>query len=137
MKKIVTLLCTSLIVLLMFVGPGNIVLAHEGDVDCGCDTFKVLEGAEKNKILAKILASANFKTLKSNNLKNGYKWRGISKAEVTKFIKDVHFDIEDPESPVIIKAGSIGVAVPFLKSDGKLEVFYFINGELTGSMVIE
>ena len=31
MKKVLTLLCTSLIVFLMFVGPGNVALAHEGD----------------------------------------------------------------------------------------------------------
>jgi hypothetical protein len=137
MKKILTVLLSSLIVLLMFAGPGNVVLAHEGDVDCGCDSFTVLEGSEKNKIVAKFLSNENFKTLKLNNLKSGYKWKGVSKAEVTKFIKDVHLDPKDPESPVIIKAGSIGVAVPFFTSDGKLEVFFFLNGEFAGSELFE
>jgi hypothetical protein len=122
---------------LMFVVPGNIVLAHEGDGDCGCDSFTVLEGSEKNKIVAKFLSSENFKTLKLNNLKKGYKWKGVSKAEVTKFVKDVHADPLDPETPVIIKAGSIGVAVPFFTSDGKLEVFFFLNGEFGGSELFE
>lgn len=137
MKKILPLLCTSLIVLLMFVGTGNIAFAHEGEEDCLCNSFTVLDGAEKNKIVAEFLASDEFKTLKLNNLESGYKWKGISKAEVTKFIKDVHLDSDDPGSPVIIETGSIGVAVPFFTSDGKLEVFYFLNGEPAGSQVIE
>jgi hypothetical protein len=137
MKKILTLLCTSLIVFLMFAGPGNVAFAHEGEEDCSCDSFTIMNGAEKNKILAKFLASDEFKELKLNNLESGYNWKGISKAEVTKFIKDVHLDPKDPESPVIIKAGSIGVAVPFFKNDGKLDVFYFLNGESAGSAVIE
>jgi hypothetical protein len=137
MKKILTLLFTSLILLLMLAGPGNLAFAHEGEENCSCDSFTILDGAEKNKIIAKFLASDEFKTLKLNNLDSGYKWKGISKAEVTKFIKDVHSKPEDPDSPVVIKAGTIGVAVPFFTSDGKLEVFYFLNGIPAGSQVIE
>ncbi|WHX98321.1 hypothetical protein [Neobacillus sp. DY30] len=137
MKKLLTLLFTSLIVLLMFVGSGNVAFAHEGEEDCFCDSFIILDGAEKNKIVAEFLASDEFKTLKLTNLESGYKWKGISKAEVTRFIKDVHLVPNDPESPVIIETGAIGVAVPFFTSDGKLEVFYFLNGEPGGSQVIE
>jgi hypothetical protein len=137
MKKMLTLLFTSLIVLLLFAGPGNVASAHEGKEDCLCDSFTILDGVEKNKILAKFLASDEFKALKLYNLESGYKWKGISKAEVTKFIQDVHLDPKDPESQVIIKTGSIGVAVPFFRNDGKLEVFYFLNGKSAGSQVIE
>ncbi|MEC1524955.1 hypothetical protein P9D43_23400 [Neobacillus niacini] len=137
MKKILTILFTSLIVFLMFVGPGNVAFAHEGEEDCLCNSFTVLDGAEKNKIVAEFLASDEFKTLKSNNLDSGYKWNGISKAEVTKFIKDIHSNPKDPDSPVVINAGTIGVAVPFFTSDGKLEVFFFLNGIPSGSQVIE
>ncbi|MEH7254547.1 hypothetical protein V7111_20760 [Neobacillus niacini] len=137
MKKFLTLLCTSLIVFLMFVGPGNVALAHGEDPNCLCNYFTELDGAEKNKIVAKLLASDEFKTLKLNKLESGYKYKGISKVEVTKFIKDVLLDPELPESltnPVIIKAGTIGVAVPFYTSEGNLEVNFFLNGKSAGNM---
>lgn len=131
MKKIVTLLCTSLIVLLLFVGPGNVAFAHEGVPGCPCEFFNPLEGPEKNKIVAKFLSSDEFKEAKSYLVDNGYKWKGISKAEVIKF----HTDFKpNPEIPVVISKGSIGVAVPFYTEDGTMEVFFFLNGQLLGQM---
>ena len=66
MKKLLTLLCTSLIVFLMFVGPGNVALAHEGAHDelSVVITAGNCTGAEKNKIVSNLLKSDEFKNAK-------------------------------------------------------------------------
>ena len=66
MKKVLSLLFTSLLVFLMFVGPGNVALAHEGDGGCGCETREIT-GAEKNKIVSNLLKSDEFKNAKKGN----------------------------------------------------------------------
>jgi hypothetical protein len=133
MKKIVTLLCTSLVVLLMFVGPGNIASAHEGVPGCPCNFFNPLEGAEKNKVIAKFLSSDEFKEAKSDLVDKGYKWKGVSQAEVIKFHTDFY---PNPEKfPLFfIPSGTVGVGVPFYSVDGSLNVQFFLNGQLIGNM---
>lgn len=124
MRKFLSVLFISMLVLLMIVGPGNKAFAHEGD-DCGCPT--PLDGSEKNKIVANFLASDEFKSKKMELLDNGYKWQGIKEFEVTDFKSKV--TLKSPIGDIIVPAGSIGITVPVFTNDGKLEVFFFINGK--------
>lgn len=135
MKKILTLLCTSLIVFLMYIGSGNVAFAHGEDPNCPCNFIKPIEGAEKNKIVANILASDEFKTLKRNKLENGYQWKGISEAEVSRFMIDLPLNPNLPNSP-IIKANSIGVTFPIYTKDGNTEIIFFLNGKYLDNMEI-
>ena len=112
MKKIVTLLCTSLIVLLMFVGPGNAALANEGEEhECSCIVEPVY-GAEKNKIVSNLLKSEEFKKVKKDNMMNGLKWNGVKEVEV---IYNITHDI-------------MMVGVPFINDDGTVLMEAFFNG---------
>jgi hypothetical protein len=111
MKKIVTLLCTSLIVFLMFVGPGNVAFAHEGEGDCGCIVEPVY-GAEKNKIVSNLLKSEEFKKVKKENIMTGLKWTGVKEIEV---IYNVTHEI-------------MMVGVPFINNDGTVLMEVFFNG---------
>src|SRR4051812_40487285 len=81
MKKVLSLLFTSLLVFLMFVGPGNVALAHEGDSGCGC-VVEEITGAEKNKIVSNLLKSDEFKDARKGLKKIGFKWNGVSEVEV-------------------------------------------------------
>jgi hypothetical protein len=83
MKKFLTLLCTSLIVLLMFVGPGNVAFAHD---DCGCVTEEIT-GVEKNQIVSDLLKSNELKNAKKLLKEQGYKWDGIAIEKRKKIIK--------------------------------------------------
>jgi hypothetical protein len=118
MKKILSLLCGSLIVLLMFTAPGNVVFAEKQDGStCGCEEhgiFPVL-GAEKNKIVAKLISSNEFKSKKKELTKTGYKWNGVSDVEVVEFVDET--------------GRTIGVSVPFITKDKKVEMAVFINGK--------
>jgi hypothetical protein len=121
MKKIVTLLCTSLIVLLMFVAPGNSVNAANPDLvpdlfTCGCDDHGIypVTGSEKNKIVAELLSSDVFKTQKFVQLNKDYTFKGINKVQVAKF--------EDENNRFVM------VAVPFFNKSGTVEFAMFTNG---------
>ncbi|MFP7298144.1 hypothetical protein [Neobacillus niacini] len=118
MKKIVTLLCASLIVLLMFVGPGNSVKAVKPNLvpdlfSCGCDDHSIypITGSEKNKIVAELLSSNAFQTQKSL-LKKEYTFKGVNEVQVAK----------------VEGANIVMVAVPFFKKSGTLEFAMFTNG---------
>jgi hypothetical protein len=132
MKKILTLLCTSLIVLLMFSTPGITVTAAEnvvenvtyldpprpgevedpGDDGCTCHDLVPLTGSERNKIVATLLKSDVFKNQKMNFKKDGYKWNGASGIEVIQPIEEVTL-----------------VGVPFTSTDGILEMHTFLIGD--------
>lgn len=112
MKKILTLLCTSLIVLLMFAGPGNVAFAHEGEEhECGC-VVEPVYGAEKNKIVSNLLKSEEFKKVKKVNMENGLKWNGVKKVEV---IYNITQEI-------------MMVGVPFMNEDGTVIMEVFFDG---------
>lgn len=115
MKKVLILLCTSLIVFLMFVGPGNVAMAHEGDGGCGCVTKEIF-GAEKNKIVSNLLKSDEFKNAKKELKEEGYKWKGVSDIEV---VYNITYDI-------------MMVGLPVNKKDGTLGTATFFNGVLMG-----
>lgn len=133
MKKIVTLLCTSLIVLLMFSTPGITVTAAEnvvenvtylgppepgevedpGDDDCTCHDLLPLTGSERNKIVATLLKSDVFKSQKMNLKNDGYKWNGANGIEVIQPTEDVTL-----------------VGVPFINIDGTIEMHAFFIGDI-------
>jgi hypothetical protein len=119
MKKILALLCTSLIVLLMFAGPGNSVKAANPNLvpdlfSCGCDEHGIypVTGSEKNKIVAELLSSNVFKTQKFEHLSLGYTFKGINEVQVAK--------VEGEEITI--------VAVPFFNKSGTVEFAMFTNG---------
>jgi hypothetical protein len=116
MKKILTLLCTSLIVLLMLVGPGNPVQAEEPGDDCTCHDLIPLNGSERNKIVAVLLSSDAFKIKKSELISNGYSWNGAKSIEV-----------------VLPAEGVTMVGVPFTDKNGNILVYVFINGAFAGT----
>ncbi|MDF2856004.1 MAG: hypothetical protein K0Q87_1855 [Neobacillus sp.] len=111
MKKILSLLCGSLIVLLLFGAPGNVALAQD-EHECGCDVEQ-LQGAEKNKIVSNLLKSEEFKNVKKKYMQNGFKWNGVSKVEVLK--NHTH-------------GGMIMVGAPFYSPDGTVTMAVFFNG---------
>jgi hypothetical protein len=118
MKKILSLLLTSLIVILMFVGTDDSVkAANPGDQDnCGCEEHGIfhLYGAERNKLVADLLSSDQFKAKKLELLNDGYKYTGANGIEV----------VENRFIPGHPK----GITVPFINEDGISKVAIFIEG---------
>ncbi|WP_045521705.1 hypothetical protein [Neobacillus niacini] len=114
MKKILTLLCTSLIVFLMFGGPGNVAMAHEGD-GCDCVT-KEITGAEKNKIVSNLLKSDDLKNARKEIKEEGFKWNGIGNVEV---IYNITHDI-------------MMVGIPVKNADETIWTAVFFNGVYMG-----
>jgi hypothetical protein len=120
MKKLLTVLAGVVIALSLFVTTGNTVKAapkpnlpiSEGEHECGCDVSPVL-GAEKNKIVADLLSSKEFKNAKHSLKSDGYRYRGADNIEV--LINHTYGDI-------------IMVGVPFYNEDGNVEMAAFFNG---------
>lgn len=108
MKKILTLLFGALIALTLFVSTGNTAKADE----CGCSVSPIL-GAERNKLVAELISSEEFKSIKKELKTEGLTWNGALTIEVIKF---------NPE-------GAILVAVPFVDAEGDGFMYVFYNGE--------
>jgi hypothetical protein len=115
MKKILSLLCGSLIVLLMFAAPGNVALAHEGEEGCGCETREIT-GAEKNKIISNLLKSDELKNFRKGLMEIGFKWNGVGEVEV---VYNVTFD-------------TMMVGIPLSYEDGSIWTAAFFDGVLMG-----
>jgi hypothetical protein len=114
MKKWLTLLSGLLVALSLFVTSGNSVKA--ATTDCGCDVSPVF-GAEKNKIVAVLISSREFKDAKHSLKNEGYLWKGVNKIEVI-----VNHS----------KGDAIMIGVPFYNQDGSIEMAVFINGHFAG-----
>lgn len=112
MKKLLTVLCGVVIALSLFVTTGNTVKA-EG---CGCEVSPVL-GAEKNKIVAEVLSSQQFKNAKLSLNNDGISWRGANNIEV--IVNHTHDD-------------ALMVGVPYFTQEGSLVMAVFINGVYMG-----
>ncbi|OIK11340.1 hypothetical protein BIV60_18215 [Bacillus sp. MUM 116] len=110
MKKFLSLFMAGFIILLMFVVPGSPVKA-----DCGCNVSPIV-GAEKNKIVAKLISNEEFKKVKLNSIHEGYSWKGVKAIEV----------IKDNDNGIIL------VGVPFINKDGSVEMFAFMDGHFLG-----
>ncbi|MCL6570115.1 MAG: hypothetical protein K6T88_00330 [Bacillus sp. (in: Bacteria)] len=115
MKKILSVLFGSLILLLMFAVPGSPVQAEEND-ECGCVTEEI-SGAEKNKMVSNLLKSDEFKNMKKEQMQSLYKWKGVSEIEV---IRNITF------------GGVIIITIPISTIDGTEMVAGFIDGGFIG-----
>ncbi len=122
MKKILTVLCGVLVGLSLFVTTGNTAKAAEpdqpavaSDSECGCVVTPIL-GAERNKIVAGIISSESFKTVKKELKNDGYKWTGANNVEVMKNIS----------------YGIVMVGVPFENLQGTVVTAVFFDGVLMG-----
>ncbi|WP_413299258.1 hypothetical protein AA0X95_15360 [Bacillus sp. 1P10SD] len=114
MKKLLTLLFGALIALSLFVTTGNTAKAAKPGDDCGCTG--TLVGAEKNKIVADLLSSQEFKTAKAKLTSAGYSYKGASLIVVAKMEK------------------TIIAVVPFYTSDGQTIIAGFVNGAFQGAV---
>ncbi|MBO0960583.1 hypothetical protein J1P26_12835 [Neobacillus sp. MM2021_6] len=120
MKKVLTVLCGVLVALSLFVTTGNTVKAAEPDDDCTCHDLLPLQGAERNKIVAKFLSSKEFKTQKAELLSTGYTWNGAHTIEV-----------------VLPAEGVTMIGVPFFSANGVQTIYVFINGVFVGTAPAE
>jgi hypothetical protein len=122
MKKILSLLCGSLIVLLMFAAPGNPVQAAENliyvgvppeidhsDDNCACHELTPLSGSERNKMVSNLLKTDIFKDAKKDLKNQGYKWNGANEMGV-----------------IILEEGVTLVVAPFTTDKGVVEIHGFI-----------
>jgi len=119
MKKFLSALFISLLVLSMFAVPGNPVQAEEAD-ECSCHDLGLLTGAERNKIVADFLSSNEFKSKKLELLHSGYKWNGAKSIEVVRPAE-----------------GQIMVGVPIVSQNGTIEMYVFVNGTFVGTIPVE
>ncbi|MDR7001087.1 hypothetical protein [Neobacillus niacini] len=115
MKKFLTLFMAGFMVLLMFVVPGSPVKAEEPD--CHCEDVTPIIGAEKNKIVADLISKDEFKHVKLEAIHSGYTYQGVSKIEV---LSNYFY-------------GVTIVGVPFVNSEGNVEMFVFIDGHFKGN----
>lgn len=113
MKKLITVLCGIIIGLSLFVSTGNTAKAEEPD-GCSCHNLQPLQGAERNKIVAKLISSVEFKEVKKNLQHNEYKWNGANSIEV------------------IQHEGIIVIGVLFTNKLGVIERHGFVNGVYVG-----
>ena len=120
MKKLITVLCGIIIGLSLFVSTGNTAKASEPDEDCTCHDLLPLQGAERNKIVAKFLGSEEFKAKKMELIASGSTWNGAHTIEV-----------------VLPAEGVTMVGVPFISAVGIPEVYVFINGAFVGTAPAE
>lgn len=116
-KKLITVLGGVIIAISLFVTTGNTVKAEEPGDDCSCHDLLPLQGAERNKIVAKFLSSEEFKAKKMELLKSGSTWNGAHSIEV-----------------VLPAEGVTMVGVLFIGANGTSAVYVFINGDFVGSV---
>jgi hypothetical protein len=112
MKKLLTVIGGMVVALSLFVGSGNTAKAAE----CGCDTSPVF-GAEKNKIIANLISSQEFKDAKLLVRNEGFSWKGVNNIEV--IVNHTYGD-------------ALMIGVPFYYRDGSIEMAVFINGHYVG-----
>lgn len=115
-KKMLALICGGFIALSLFAAPGNPVKAAE-DEDCTCHNVTPIYGVQKNKIIANLISSQEFKNAKLSIIKDGDNWRGINNTEV--FVHNSY--------------GITIVGVPFIAQDGTIMMATFFDGFFMGS----
>lgn len=118
MKKLITIIGGLLVAVSLFVTSGNTAKAA---TDCGCDVSPVL-GAEKNKVVAELISSQEFKDAKVVIKNDGYSWRGVKNIEVV-----VNHS----------KDNALMIGVPVLNGDGIIQMAVFINGKFMGVVPAE
>ncbi|CAM3866531.1 hypothetical protein [Mesobacillus zeae] len=106
MKAIGSLLCAGVIATSLVFVPSGAVLAS--DDDCNCDVT-MLNGAERNKLVAGLFKSDSYKSANKQLREKGLKREGANKLEVIRFNAD----------------GSMYIGVPFADEKGAIEFFPF------------
>jgi hypothetical protein len=79
MKRFISLICGGLVLILLFLSPGNAVQAEEHDCEC---PGTVIKGEERNKLVANLLKNDVFKQEKLRLEAKGNVWQGASAIEV-------------------------------------------------------
>jgi len=121
MKKFLTIVFGGMIALSLFVTTGNTAKAAESyqpvqlSEECGCDVTPIL-GSERNKIVADVISSEAFKTVKKDLKKDDLKWTGANTVEV--FKNNTY--------------GMVMVGVPFENKEGTLFMAVFFDGVFMG-----
>ncbi|SDN32232.1 hypothetical protein [Bacillus sp. OK048] len=123
MKKFLSLLCGSLILVLMFTGTANPVKAasptnvldSKSDT-CECHAVTPIYGMEKYKIILNLLGSKEFSKTTKKLLKDGYYWNITAEIEVLKHNQ----------------YGTIMVGVPFKSIRGTSYMAAFFDGVYMG-----
>ncbi|WP_066304750.1 hypothetical protein [Bacillus sp. FJAT-29814] len=115
-KKIMALLFGGAMAFSLFAASGNPVQAAE-DPDCECHNVTPIFGAEKNKIIANVISSQEFKDMKLAVIKDGDTWRGVKGTEV--MVNNYY--------------GFTIVGIPYLSQDGTAMMAVFIDGKYMGS----
>lgn len=82
MKRRLSVIIGSLALFLMFFAPSGFAQADETECEC---PGTVITGAERNQLVADLLKSDEFKTVKKDLMKDGYKWKGAGAIEVRDF----------------------------------------------------
>jgi len=116
MKKFLAVLFGAMIALSLFANTGYTVKAAEPDKNCTCHDILPITGAERNKIVAKLLSSKEFKAKKQELLNSGFTWNGAHTIEV-----------------VLPAEGVTMVGVPFTNVDKVTLMYVFINGNFVGT----
>lgn len=151
MKRLISLVCGSLVLVLLFLSPGNAVQAEEQDCEC---PGTVMTGAERNKLVANLLKSDVFKQEKLMLEKQRYVWQGADAIEVRDFTNltssELLFMLEVPETfelyEELLKMDKVSILktleipafpslayqVVFLDGNGTLQgaVFFIVNGQI-------
>ncbi|MBT2655748.1 hypothetical protein J7E81_10960 [Bacillus sp. ISL-18] len=117
MKKLLTVIGGLVVAVSLFAGSGNTAKA----ADCGCDTSPVL-GAEKNKIIANLISSQEFKDSKLLIRNERYNWKGVNNIEV--IVNHTYGD-------------ALMIGVPYYNQNGSVEMAVFINGLYMGHNPME
>ncbi len=122
MKRRLSLILGSLALFLMIFAPSGFAQAEETDCEC---PGTVITGAERNKLVSNLLKSDEFKTVKKDLMKDGYKWQGADAIELRDLSELVPFNLK-------------GYQVLFLDEAGKLHgaAFSLVDGQLAYGGII-
>lgn len=129
MKRSISFIFGSLALFLMFFAPSDFVQAEE--TDCNCPGT-VITGAERNKLVADLLKSDEFKSVKKDLMKEGYKWQGADAIELR--------DFSNLESSVLLELLGIPESSElhsFLINMDMAEIFGFLGISSFPSMIYQ
>lgn len=115
-KKLFAILCGGVVAFSLFAAPGNPVKAAEEE-DCTCHDVTPIYGAQKNKIIANLISSQEFKNAKLDIIKDGDNWRGINSTEV--MVNNYY--------------GVTMVGVPYIAQNGTIMMAVFFDGTFMGT----
>ncbi|WP_147535842.1 hypothetical protein [Bacillus marasmi] len=118
MRGYLSLILGSLILAFMLAVPGNTAQAKvtaPADGECNCPVTYIV-GAEGNKWVSELFKSEEFKTVKQNLTKNGYKWNGADEMSVVRVKENLGTPFD----------GMIMVSAAFINQDGVKEFAAFL-----------